>query len=174
MAHAATGVSGRATSASLHAERRGPVEHAYAAHTTSSASWSSATLRCWRGLTLLPCTAGNLGVYIDAFEWVEVPNTVGMSQFRRWLARHRPCVSNAAISTARRLLRRLLHYDKSRKWVSAPARITLYWDFCLARSEGTLGNSFTSAWWHRSSCRCGAWLDALREHAASLPRLDAL
>ena len=22
-----------------------------------------------------------LGVYIDAFEWVEVPNTVGMSQF---------------------------------------------------------------------------------------------
>ena len=72
-----------------------------------------------------------LGVYIDAFEWVEAPNTLGMSQFADGgLLATKPYVSSAAY------IGRMSNYCKDCQY-NAKARIgdnacpfnSLYWDF---------------------------------------------
>ena len=56
-----------------------------------------------------------LGVYIDAFEWVEVPNTVGMSQFADGgLLATKPYVSSAAYIDRMSDYCSGCHYDKSK------------------------------------------------------------
>ncbi|GBG02763.1 cryptochrome/photolyase family protein [Azospira sp. I13] len=81
-----------------------------------------------------------LGVYIDAFEWVELPNTVGMSQFADGgkLAT-KPYVSSAAYIDRMSDYCKGCHYDrKARVGERACPFNALYWDF-FARHRERLG-----------------------------------
>ena len=72
-----------------------------------------------------------LGIYIDAFEWVELPNTVGMSQFADggFLAT-KPYVSSAAYIDRMSDYCKTCRYDKKvRTGENACPFNALYWDF---------------------------------------------
>jgi deoxyribodipyrimidine photolyase-related protein len=72
-----------------------------------------------------------LGVYIDAFEWVELPNTLGMSQFADGgLLATKPYVSSAAYIDRMSDYCKGCAYDKKlRLGESACPFNALYWDF---------------------------------------------
>ena len=118
-----------------------------------------------------------LGVYIDAFEWVELPNTVGMSQFADGgLLATKPYVSSAAYIDRMSDYCQGCHYDKKLKVGDRACPYNaLYWDF-FARNEGVLGHNFRLGMVYRQLQKMqGPQLDALREHAADLrTRLDTL
>ena len=80
-----------------------------------------------------------LGVYIDAFEWVELPNTLGMSQFADGgLLATKPYVSSAAYIDRMSDYCRGCHYDKKvRIGERACPFNALYWDF-FARHQPLL------------------------------------
>ena len=83
-----------------------------------------------------------LGVYIDAFEWVELPNTLGMSQYADGgLLATKPYVSSAAYIDRMSDYCKGCHYDKkSRVGDNACPFNSLYWDF-FARNVSTLSNN---------------------------------
>jgi deoxyribodipyrimidine photolyase-related protein len=72
-----------------------------------------------------------LGVYVDAFEWVELPNTLGMSQFADGgLLATKPYVSSAAYIHRMSDYCKGCHYDrKLREGERACPYNSLYWDF---------------------------------------------
>jgi deoxyribodipyrimidine photolyase-related protein len=72
-----------------------------------------------------------LGIYIDAFEWVELPNTLGMSQFADGgLLATKPYVSGAAYIDRMSDYCRDCPYDrKQRVGEKACPFNALYWDF---------------------------------------------
>ena len=118
-----------------------------------------------------------LGVYIDAFEWVELPNTVGMSQFADGgLLATKPYVSSAAYIDRMSDYCNGCHYDKKLKVGDRACPYNaLYWDF-FARNESTLGQNFRLGMVYRQLQKMqGPQLEALRGHAAHLrTRLDTL
>jgi deoxyribodipyrimidine photolyase-related protein len=83
-----------------------------------------------------------LGVYIDAFEWVEMPNTIGMSQYADGgLLATKPYVSGAAYIDRMSDYCKGCHYDKkSRLGERACPYNALYWDFFARNSERLSGN----------------------------------
>ncbi len=72
-----------------------------------------------------------LGVYIDAFEWVEAPNTLGMSQFADGgMLATKPYVSSAAYIGRMSNYCKGCHYKpKERMGETACPFNALYWDF---------------------------------------------
>ena len=72
-----------------------------------------------------------LGVYVDAFEWVELPNTLGMSQFADGgLLATKPYVSSAAYIHRMSDYCKGCHYDRQlRDGERACPFNSLYWDF---------------------------------------------
>ena len=78
-----------------------------------------------------------LGIYIDAFEWVELPNTVGMSQFADGgLLATKPYVSSAAYIDRMGDYCKGCHYDKKlREGERACPFNALYWDFHLRHTD---------------------------------------
>ncbi len=72
-----------------------------------------------------------LGVYIDAFEWVEAPNTIGMSQFADGgLLATKPYVSSAAYIDRMSDYCKGCHYDKKQRLGERACPFNaLYWDF---------------------------------------------
>ena len=118
-----------------------------------------------------------LGVYIDAFEWVELPNTVGMSQ---WADGGRiatkPYVSSAAYLSRMSDYCKGCHYDsKQRVGERACPYNALYWDFFM-RHAAVFGRNPRLAMVYRQLANMPAEaLDALRTHAASVrARLETL
>jgi deoxyribodipyrimidine photolyase-related protein len=83
-----------------------------------------------------------LGIYIDAFEWVEAPNTLGMSQFADGgLLATKPYVSSAAYLQRMGNHCAQCRYDpKARTGERACPFNALYWDF-FARHEALLGRN---------------------------------
>lgn len=83
-----------------------------------------------------------LGIYIDAFEWVELPNTLGMSQFADGgLLATKPYVSSAAYIDRMGDYCKGCHYDKkARIGERACPFNALYWDF-FHRNARTLANN---------------------------------
>ena len=83
-----------------------------------------------------------LGIYIDAFEWVELPNTVGMSQFADGgLLATKPYVSSAAYIDRMSDYCKGCHYDKKlRIRENACPFNALYWDF-FQRNTNTLAKN---------------------------------
>lgn len=83
-----------------------------------------------------------LGVYIDAFEWVEMPNTLGMSQFADGgLLATKPYVSSAAYIDRMSDYCKGCRYDrKARIGEDACPFNALYWDF-FSRNEATLAGN---------------------------------
>jgi deoxyribodipyrimidine photolyase-related protein len=72
-----------------------------------------------------------LGIYIDAFEWVELPNTLGMSQFADGgLLATKPYVSSAAYIDRMSDYCKGCAYDKKQRLGEAACPFNaLYWDF---------------------------------------------
>ena len=83
-----------------------------------------------------------LGVYVDAFEWVEAPNTIGMSQFADGgLLATKPYVSSAAYIDRMSDYCKGCHYDKKQRLGERACPFNaLYWDF-FQRNEATLARN---------------------------------
>lgn len=83
-----------------------------------------------------------LGVYIDAFEWVELPNTLGMSQFADGgMLATKPYVSSAAYIDRMSDYCKGCHYDKKlRIGERACPYNALYWDFFRRNKQQLEGN----------------------------------
>ena len=83
-----------------------------------------------------------LGVYIDAFEWVELPNTLGMSQFADdGLFATKPYVSSAAYIDRMSNYCSGCFYDKKAKIGPRACPFNaLYWDFYLRNADRLQGN----------------------------------
>jgi len=83
------------------------------------------------GLAPKEVHAWYLGVYIDAFEWVELPNTLGMSQFvDHGMLATKPYVSSAAYIHRMSDYCKGCHYDRrKREGDDACPLNALYWDF---------------------------------------------
>jgi deoxyribodipyrimidine photolyase-related protein len=83
-----------------------------------------------------------LGIYIDAFEWVELPNTIGMSQFAdAGLLATKPYVSSAAYIDRMGDYCKGCYYDKKlRVGERACPFNALYWDFFIRNASTLSGN----------------------------------
>jgi deoxyribodipyrimidine photolyase-related protein len=78
-----------------------------------------------------------LGIYIDAFEWVELPNTLGMSQRADGgLIATKPYVSSAAYLQRMGDYCQGCAYDPSKTGPRACPFNALYWDFLPPRTAG--------------------------------------
>ncbi len=118
-----------------------------------------------------------LGIYIDAFEWVEAPNTLGMSQFADGgrLAT-KPYVSSAAYLDRMGDHCKACHYEKkARTGERACPYNALYWDF-FARHEQRLRGNHRLAMVYRNWDKTAPAIQTdLREQAARiLAQLDTL
>ncbi len=109
-----------------------------------------------------------LEVYIDAYEWVELPNTLGMSQFGDGgLLGSKPYVSSGAYINRMSDYCGHCRYDvKARVGADACPFNALYWDF-LARHEDKLGDNprlrMPYRTWHGQSAQSQ---DKTRDQAA--------
>ena len=83
-----------------------------------------------------------LGVYADAYEWVELPNTVGMSQFADGgLLASKPYVASGAyINRMSNYCSSCRYNVKQRTGADACPFNALYWDF-IARHRDKIGNN---------------------------------
>jgi deoxyribodipyrimidine photolyase-related protein len=108
-----------------------------------------------------------LGIYIDAFEWVEAPNTLGMSQFADGgLLATKPYVSSAAYIDRMGDHCKGCHYSKSTKTGERACPFNaLYWDF-FARHETRLRGN------HRLSMVYRNW-DKMSDQAQQALRAQA-
>lgn len=118
-----------------------------------------------------------LGIYIDAFEWVEMPNTLGMSQFADGgLLATKPYVSAAAY------IHRMSDYctqcryrpDERTSQRACPFN-ALYWDFLARERQRLAGNPRLAMPYRQLERASPAQRDSLRARAgALLSRLDEL
>jgi deoxyribodipyrimidine photolyase-related protein len=113
-----------------------------------------------------------LGVYADAYEWVEVPNTIGMSQFADGgLLASKPYASSGAYISRMSDHCRGCRYDvKQRTGDKACPFNALYWDF-LARHRTRFEGNPRMAQMYRTMDRMGE--AALAEARARAQRLLA-
>ena len=117
-----------------------------------------------------------LEIYIDAYEWVELPNTLGMSQFADGgLLGSKPYAAGGAYINRMSDYCGTCRYDvKQRTGPDACPFNALYWDF-LARNEDKLGRNQRLAMPYRTWAKMDA--DTRREIRASaatfLEHLDA-
>ena len=117
-----------------------------------------------------------LEVYADAYEWVELPNVLGMSQFGDGgLLGSKPYASSGAYIDRMSDYCRNCRYDvKQRTGPDACPFNALYWDF-LARNEDKLGKNVRLAMPYRNWAKMADETKAaLRKSAAEfLDGLDA-
>jgi deoxyribodipyrimidine photolyase-related protein len=83
-----------------------------------------------------------LGIYIDAFEWVELPNTRGMSQFADGgILGSKPYAASANYIGRQSDYCKVCRYDAKRRHGEGACPFNaLYWDF-IARHAAILGNN---------------------------------
>jgi len=118
-----------------------------------------------------------LGVYVDAFEWVEMPNTIGMSQFADGgLLATKPYVSSAAYIDRMSDYCKGCHYDKkARLGERACPYNALYWDFFERHAERLSGNQRLGMVYRNLEKMDDQARSAFQERAASLrAHLDEL
>jgi deoxyribodipyrimidine photolyase-related protein len=151
------------------------LEHAYAHHIQRLMVVGNFALLA--GLAPNEVHRWYLGIYIDAFEWVEAPNTLGMSQFADGgrLAT-KPYVSSAAYLDRMGDHCKGCHYDKkARTGERACPFNALYWDF-FERHRDRLGHNPRLGMVYRQLDQMvPETLQGLREQAdRTLQRLDTL
>ena len=121
-----------------------------------------------------------LGVYIDAFEWVELPNTVGMSQFADGgLLATKPYVSSAAYIDRMSDYCKGCHYDKKLREDTATKKAcpfnALYWNFHLKHADKLATNPRIGMVYQQLKKMDAVKIEALQVQAESLlRRLDQL
>jgi deoxyribodipyrimidine photolyase-related protein len=109
-----------------------------------------------------------LGVYIDAFEWVELPNTLGMSQYADGgLLATKPYVSSAAYIDRMSDYCKGCHYDKkARVGEKACPYNAMYWDFFERNRESLGKNNRLNMVYLQIKRMDGPTRQALRDQAA--------
>ena len=121
-----------------------------------------------------------LGIYIDAFEWVELPNTVGMSQFADGgLLATKPYVSSAAYIDRMSDYCKGCHYDKKLREDTSTKQAcpfnALYWDFHLKHADKLASNPRIGMVYQQLKKMDAGKIEALQAQAARLlGRLDQL
>ncbi|MFY9810113.1 cryptochrome/photolyase family protein [Aquabacterium sp.] len=118
-----------------------------------------------------------LGVYIDAFEWVELPNTLGMSQFADGgLLATKPYVSSASYIQRMGDHCKGCHYQhKERLGPQACPFNALYWDFHLRHADRLQGNPRVAMVYKNLGKMDAETVQAIQAQASSLrERLDTL
>ena len=118
-----------------------------------------------------------LGIYIDAFEWVELPNTVGMSQFADGgLLATKPYVSSAAYIDRMGDHCKGCHYDKKlREGERACPFNALYWDFHLRHADKLARNPRIGMVYRNLEKMSGEAIKALQAQAAlTRSRIESL
>ena len=151
------------------------LEHAYAHHIQRLMVIGNFALLA--GLDPIELHHWYLGIYIDAFEWVEAPNTLGMSQ---WADGGRLATKPYASSAA--YLQRMgdhckgCAYDpKARIGEQACPFNALYWDFFDRHGPHFQGNPRLGVVYHQLRRMDVEALTALRQQAAiNLTRLAEL
>ena len=144
------------------------LEHAYAHHIQRLMAIGNFALLA--GLDPAELHRWYLGIYIDAFEWVEAPNTLGMSQ---WADGGR-LATKPYVSSAAYLQRMGDHcqgcaYDpKTRTGERACPFNALYWDFFERHRPHLQGNPRLGVVYHQLGKMDPASLQALREQAARM------
>ncbi len=83
-----------------------------------------------------------LAVYVDAVEWVELPNTLGMSQFADGgiMATKPYCASGRYIQRMSNYCRECRYHPSERTGGDACPFTTLYWDFLLRHRKRLASN----------------------------------
>ncbi|MDX8125682.1 cryptochrome/photolyase family protein [Methylomonas sp. OY6] len=111
-----------------------------------------------------------LGVYIDAFEWVELPNTLGMSQFADGgLLATKPYVSSAAYIDRMSDYCKGCHYDKkARSGERACPFNALYWDFFIRHRDKLNHNPRLSMVYRNLDRFAAAELKAITQRAETV------
>ena len=121
-----------------------------------------------------------LGIYIDAFEWVELPNTVGMSQFADGgLLATKPYVSSAAYIDRMSDYCKGCHYDKKLREDTPSKKAcpfnALYWDFHVKHADKLANNPRIGMVYQQLKKMDAGKIEALQTQAKSLrERLDQL
>jgi deoxyribodipyrimidine photolyase-related protein len=151
------------------------LEHAYAHHIQRLMVIGNFSLLA--GLNPTAVHQWYLGVYIDAFEWVELPNTIGMSQFADGgMLATKPYVSSAAYIDRMGDYCKGCHYNKKlREGENACPFNALYWDF-FDRQRAKLSDNFRLAMVYRNLDKMDEnTLNALRSQAnVTRSRLESL
>jgi len=142
------------------------LEHAHAHHINRLMVIGNFSLLA--GLSPQALHGWYLGVYIDAFEWVELPNTLGMSQFADGgLLATKPYVSSAAYIDKMSDYCKGCHYDKkARTGERACPYNALYWDFFDRNRDRLAGNHRLGMVYQQLRRMDGPVLDGVREQAA--------
>jgi len=118
-----------------------------------------------------------LGVYIDAFEWVELPNTLGMSQFADGgLLATKPYVSSAAYIDRMSDYCKGCAYDKKQRLGEAACPFNaLYWDFYQRNTTKLKSNPRIGMAYQQLARMDAATLEALQVRATQIRgQLDEL
>ena len=118
-----------------------------------------------------------LGVYIDAFEWVELPNTLGMSQFADGgMLATKPYVSSASYLHRMGDHCKGCHYQhKDRLGPQACPFNTLYWDFHLRHATRLQNNPRLAMVYRNLKQMDAAAVQAIQAQASTLrERLNTL
>lgn len=118
-----------------------------------------------------------LGIYIDAFEWVELPNTLGMSQWADGgLIATKPYVSSAAYIHRMSDYCQGCRYDHKQKLGERACPFNaLYWDFFDRHQALLSGNHRLGMVYRQLQKMHGPQLDALKAQALQIrARLDTL
>jgi deoxyribodipyrimidine photolyase-related protein len=142
------------------------LEHAYAHHIQRLMVIGNFALLA--GLDPAELHRWYLGIYIDAFEWVEAPNTLGMSQW----ADGGQLATKPYVSSAAYLQRMGDHctgcaYDpKVKTGVQACPFNALYWDFFDRHRAHLQGNPRLGVVYHQLGKMNPDTLHALRQQAA--------
>ena len=151
------------------------LEHAYAHHIQRLMVIGNFALLA--GLDPAELHRWYLGIYIDAFEWVEAPNTLGMSQ---WADGGRlatkPYVSSAAyLQRMGDHCKGCAYNPKARTGENACPFNALYWDFFDRHRAHFERNPRLGVVYHQLTRMGEENLDALRQHARqTLHRLPEL
>lgn len=111
-----------------------------------------------------------LAVYVDAVEWVEAPNTLGMSQYADGgLLASKPYVASG------RYIDRMSNYCRGCRYDPVQALggdacpfTTLYWDFLARHAERFDGHPRAGLQWRNLQRVDDARLAAIRRHAGAL------
>jgi deoxyribodipyrimidine photolyase-related protein len=151
------------------------LEHAYAHHIQRLMVIGNFALLA--GLDPAELHRWYLGIYIDAFEWVEAPNTLGMSQWADGgLLATKPYVSSAAYLQRMGDHCKGCRYDsKARTSDKACPFNALYWNFFDRHRSQFQANPRLGVVYHQLNRMPGNTLEELKERSAHiLQNLDNL
>lgn len=111
-----------------------------------------------------------LGIYIDAIEWVEMPNTRGMSQFADGgLIASKPYAASANYINKMSDYCKTCRYDpKLKTGENACPYNALYWDFLLRHQETMRNNPRMAFPYKQLEKMSEAQTEAIQHHAATL------